>query len=240
MVRRPDVYRVRFITGAALITLASGAAQAAMISHGGTGYSPADYAPDAVAELRNLKNNGDFEIGLRKSGVSGYFASAQASWIKGINSVVITYDTAVNALTVSLNGAASSMTLTDDPGAIWLHILGTNAGANSATLSVGSLSLNGSPVDVGGYAAYLMASDKSGSTALGTETHVRIDDAALAQASWNLTATITADWTGPAPNASHARIDVSFAQVPAPGASALAATGLLAVSMHRRRVRRAG
>lgn len=227
------------------LTTSAGSAGAAMIGSAGTGYSAPGYTSDATAELRNLKNSGDFEIGFKQAGAGSYVDTAQAAWIKGVNDLVISYNTVTNAVSVSLNGATSSTTLGADPASLTFHLTAQNAGSHTASLTVQDLALNGSAIDLNGLGTYLFASSKAGSGAVSSITNARIDDETLLASSWTITGQILTDWTGPAPANSRARVDISFASpvaipasadVPASGGIALGALALgFGVSRRTRR-----
>jgi len=232
--------RIYVATSAFLIALAAGSAHAAMISAADTGYAPSGYAYESLAELRNLKNNGDFEVGFLNSGASAYTSQAQSNWIQGVNDLVIAYNIVTNAVSVSLNGVTASSTLANDPGSITLHLVAKNAGSHSASLTIQNLAFNGSAVDLSGLGAYLFASSKAGSGALADTVHARIDDAAFGAGSWTLMGQIVADWTGPAPSGQKSHLDISFAPgpervVPASGTIALASLALSGAGIHRLR-----
>jgi hypothetical protein len=239
--------RVALVASLATVGLAHGSAAAAFIARAGSGYAAPGYASSATAELRHLKSDAaDFELGFKKSGANGYAATAHATWIKGINDIAITYDTATSMASVSLNGRAVSTELVSDPAAITLHLIARNTGSNDAWLSVQNLAFNGSEIDTGSLADYLFASSKPGrNNAPGNHTHATITDASMANASWSITGQIVADWTGNAPTKAHSRLDISFSQdpvqtsapVPTPATASLAAIALLAIVPRRRTVR---
>jgi hypothetical protein len=230
--------RVALVASLATVGLAHGSAAAAFIARAGSGYAAPGYASSATAELRHLKSDAaDFELGFKKSGADGYAATAHATWIKGINDIAITYDTATSMASVSLNGRAVSTELVSDPAAITLHLIARNTGSNDASLVVQKLAFNGSEIDTGSFAEFLAASTTPGRNAGHSQSHAMITNGSMPKSSWTITAQIVADWTGNAPTKAHSRVDVSFTDVPTPATASLAAIALLAIAPRRRTVR---
>lgn len=223
---------------AAAIFAAVGAAesQAAWISASGSGYAPAGYGADATAEFRNVRSNAStFEIGLKKAGVSGYAATGHATWVQGVNTITITYDTAANQATFALNGVAQSIFVAEDPRSIGIHLQARNSGSLDASLALQSMTLNGDAVDLSGAAGYLAAAWSNGAGDPMGNTHIVLTDPMFATSSWTLSAQIAADWSGAAPNNSNTRVDLTFTQIPTPAAASIGMCALALVALRRGR-----